>query len=92
MASILVEINTPTFTLKKGTTATSELIEINQLKIQPIEEGDCYRYLGIDKNISCNGMLNKKKQYLLTKTLLLLNTINKTKVVIKWNCQSPMPP
>ena len=34
--------------IKKGTRVKSEPVEINQLKIQPIDEGDCYRYLSID--------------------------------------------
>ena len=35
--------------------------DTNQLKIQPIDERDYYRYRGIDENISYNGMLNKEK-------------------------------
>ena len=47
--------------IEKGTIIKSEPIEINQLKIQPTAEKDCYRYLGFEENISYNGMLNKEK-------------------------------
>ena len=47
--------------IEKGTTVQSEPIEISQLKIQPFAEGDCYRYLGINKNIFYICMLNKEK-------------------------------
>ena len=47
--------------MEKGTTVKSEPIDINQLKIQPIDEGDCYRYLGIDENIPYNVMLRKSQ-------------------------------
>lgn len=46
--------------IEKGTTVKSDPIEIKQLKIEPIAERDCYRYLDIDKNIFYNTMLNKK--------------------------------
>ena len=41
--------------IEKGTTVKSEPIDINQIKIQLIDEGDCYGYLAY------NGMLNKEK-------------------------------
>jgi hypothetical protein len=54
--------------IEKGKLITSQdPIVINQLTIQPIAEGDCYRYLGIDENISYNGPINKErvtKEYL----------------------------
>ena len=34
-------------------------ISMNSLNIKPIEEGDNYKYLGIDENISYNGPINK---------------------------------
>ena len=34
-------------------------ISMNGLTIKPIEEGDNYKYLGIDENISYNGPINK---------------------------------
>ena len=46
---------------EKSTTVTLEQIEINQLKIKPVDEGDCYIFIGIYKNISYSGMLNKEK-------------------------------
>ena len=36
-------------------------ISINALIIKPIEEGDNYKYLGIDENISYNGPINKER-------------------------------
>ena len=57
----LVEDKCAYLRTEKEKTVKSEPIEINQLKIQPIDEGDCYRYLGIDENMSYNGMLNKEK-------------------------------
>ena len=36
-------------------------ILINGLTIKPIEEGDNYKYLGIDENISYNGPINKER-------------------------------
>ena len=36
-------------------------ISINGLTIKPIEEGDNYKYLGIDENISYNGPINKER-------------------------------
>ena len=36
-------------------------ISINGLTIKPIEEGDNYKYLGIDQNISCNGPINRER-------------------------------
>ena len=34
---------------------------INQLKLNQLEEGDTYKYLGMDENISYNGKLNKER-------------------------------
>ena len=39
---------------------TKEL-QINDLKIKPILEGDSYKYLGIDENISYVGLVNKTR-------------------------------
>ena len=39
---------------------TKEL-QINDLKIKPIPEGDKYKYLGIDENISYVGLVNKTR-------------------------------
>ena len=49
------------FPIEKGTTVKSGPTDTNQLKMQPIDERYCYRYRGIDENISYNGMLNKEK-------------------------------
>ena len=41
-------------------------LQISDLKIKPIPEGDSYKYLGIDENISYVGLVNKtrvKKEY-----------------------------
>ena len=35
-------------------------LEINQLSIKPMKEGDTYKYLGIDENISYIGPINKE--------------------------------
>ena len=34
---------------------------MNSLTIKPLKDGDTIKYLGIDKNISCVGTLNKEK-------------------------------
>lgn len=47
--------------IEKVTTVKSVPVEVNQLKTQPIDGGDRYRYLGINKNISYSGMQNKEK-------------------------------
>ena len=42
-------------------------LNINHLTIQPVTDGDSYKYLGIDENITYNGPLNKEnvsKEYL----------------------------
>ena len=41
-------------------------LEINDVKIQQVDEGECYKYLGQDENISYVGTVNKErvcKQY-----------------------------
>ena len=38
-----------------------KLISINDLTIKPIEEGDNYKYLGTDENISYNDPINKER-------------------------------
>ena len=35
-------------------------LEINQLSIKPMKEWDTYKYLGIDKNMSYVGPVNKQ--------------------------------
>ena len=35
-------------------------LEINQLSIKPMKEGDTYKYLGIDENISYIRPINKQ--------------------------------
>ena len=35
-------------------------LEINQLSIKTMKEGDTYKYLGIDENISYIGPINKE--------------------------------
>ena len=42
-------------------------LNINHLTIQPVTDGDSYKYLGIDENTTYNGPLNKEnvsKEYL----------------------------
>ena len=36
-------------------------LEINQLSVKPIKEGDTYKYLGIDENLSYVGPINKHR-------------------------------
>ena len=36
-------------------------LEINQLSVKPMKEGDTYKYLGIDENISYIGPINKHR-------------------------------
>ena len=36
-------------------------LEINQLSVKPMKEGDTYKYLGIDENISYVGHINKHR-------------------------------
>ena len=39
----------------------SASLNINHLTIQPVADGDSYKYLGIDENITYNRPLNKEK-------------------------------
>ena len=36
-------------------------LEMNRFKIQQVDEGECYKHLGQDGNISCNGTVNKER-------------------------------
>ena len=36
-------------------------LEMNDIVIQPMEEGDTYKYLGQDENISFDGPINKER-------------------------------
>ena len=47
--------------IEKGAIVTDgePLVTLNNLTIKPIEEGDTYKYLGIDKSISYHGPINK---------------------------------
>jgi hypothetical protein len=47
--------------IERGSIVESQPIVINQLTIKPVAEGEYYRYLGIDEDISYNGPLNKEK-------------------------------
>ena len=53
---------------EKGKNTTTSAIEINCLKIKPIQEGKSYRYLGQDENVAAyEGTINKErvtKEYL----------------------------
>ena len=53
--------------IEKGIIKKSVPLNINHLTIQPVADGDSYKYLGIDENITYNGPLNKEnvsKEYL----------------------------
>ena len=53
--------------IEKGIIKKSAPLNINHLTIQPVADGDSYKYLGIDENITYNGPLNKEnvsKEYL----------------------------
>ena len=39
----------------------TEHLEMNNLFIKPIKDGDTNKYLGIDKNTTCVGAVNKKR-------------------------------
>ena len=48
--------------IERGTRkAQDKTLEINGLKIQQTQEGDNYRYLGIDKSVGIDGPLNKQR-------------------------------
>ena len=52
---------------EKGRNTTASVIEINGLKIKPIQEEESYRYLGQDENAAYEGTINKEritKEYL----------------------------
>ena len=52
---------------QKRNNKSSLLLNINHVTIQPVADGDSYKYLGIDENITYNGPLNKEnvsKEYL----------------------------
>ena len=36
-------------------------LEINGVKIQQVDEGECYKYFGQDENISYVGTVNKER-------------------------------
>ena len=36
-------------------------LDMNDIAIQPIEEGDTYKYLGKDENINFDGPINKER-------------------------------
>ena len=46
--------------IEKGKNTTTSAIEINGLKIKPIQEGESYRYLGQDENVAYEEQLTKK--------------------------------
>ena len=53
--------------IEKGKDTITSAIEINGLKIKPIQEGESYRYLGQDENVAYEGTINKErvtKEYL----------------------------
>ena len=47
--------------IEKGKNTTTSAIEINGLKIKPIQEGESYRYLGQDENVAYEGKINKER-------------------------------
>ena len=47
--------------IEKRIIKTSSSLNINHLTIQPVADGDSFKYLGIDENITYNGTLNKEK-------------------------------
>ena len=47
--------------IEKGRIKRSVPLNINHLTIQPVADGDSYKYLGIDENITYNGPINKEK-------------------------------
>ena len=40
---------------------TNNVLSVNGLDIQPIADGDTYRYLGQDENIGYDGVINKER-------------------------------
>ena len=44
---------------KEKNTATAP-VEINDLTIKPIQEGESYRHLGQDENVAYEGIINKE--------------------------------
>ena len=46
---------------KRKITATTEPITINKITINPMKEGDSYKYLGQDENLRYVGPVNKKR-------------------------------
>ena len=47
--------------IEKGKNTTTSAIEINGLKIKPIQEGESYRYLGQEENVAYEGTINKER-------------------------------
>ena len=47
--------------IEKGKNTTTSAIEINGLKIKPIQEGESYRYLDQDENVAYEGTINKER-------------------------------
>ena len=38
-----------------------EPLVMNNLTMKPVQEGDTYKYLGIDENINYHGPINKER-------------------------------
>ena len=54
--------------IEKGKNTTTSTIEINGLKIKPIQEGESYRYVGQGENVTYEGTIKKEsvtKEYVL---------------------------
>ena len=46
---------------RRKVTAVTEPITINNVTINPMKEGDSYKYLGQDENLGYVGSVNKKR-------------------------------
>ena len=47
--------------IEKGQIKNNVYLEMNGVKIQQVDEGECYKYLGQDENISYAGTVNKER-------------------------------
>ena len=60
-----------------------EPLVMNNLTIKPVKEGDIYKYLGIDENMSYHGPINKervsKEYFTRTRKYGLLNSVHTTR-------------
>ena len=63
-AWISVKINMHILPLKRDNSKRIDnVLKINGVKVQQVDEGECYKYLGEDENISYLATVNKERVF-----------------------------